>query len=436
MRRAIEEGNGSADAFANSTVFLQRVIGEAADGSKGAADSLAAIGLSYEDLIDLAPEEAFIKVAGATNELGSQSASTAAKAGLLGGGYRELGAFVNQTEAEIRAQTEALAENAVVMSDDQVTAVDGFDAASRKLRDTFSGITTNIGSALIPLMTKLIDGVSAAIPILKDTFAPIWDALQEIWIEMQPALAGIGDTLVNDLLPALQDIWNAISPVLIPVIKVLISLLFNNLKTAFGVISGSISLVASLLTGDFAGAWESVKKIAVAVMNGIITVYNNTIALIPGVSKIDMVEFADNVETASDSVDKSATKAKDALVGSNGKGGLIKGTADVSTASDKLAKALKESSKDIVDDSKDRTKKLLADYAAEVAAIGDRLRAEEQDKIDRAAANKTFREDELEASKTAWGITDVEYGLAQASLETISSDKYAELIEQAGGVWH
>ena len=100
FRRAIEEGNGSADAFANTSIYLQRVIGDSADGNKEAADSLAAIGLTYEDLIGLAPEEAFTRVLGATNELGTQSEQTAAKAGLLGRGFAELGGFANLTEAE------------------------------------------------------------------------------------------------------------------------------------------------------------------------------------------------------------------------------------------------------------------------------------------------------------------------------------------------
>ena len=42
-----------------------------------------------------------------------------------------------------------------------------------------------------------------------------------------------------------------------------------------------------------------------------------------------------------------------------------------------------------------------------------------------------FHDDELTANKKAWGITDVEYGIAQAALETLSAEKYAALIEQA-----
>ena len=54
-----------------------------------------------------------------------------------------------------------------------------------------------------------------------------------------------------------------------------------------------------------------------------------------------------------------------------------------------------------------------------------------QSRVFRDKREAKFRDDELEANKTAWGITDVEYKIAQASLETLSADKYAALIEQA-----
>ena len=71
------------------------------------------------------------------------------KAALLGRSYTGLGGFANMTTAEITALTGSVAENAVTMSGDQVTAVDNFDAALRTLRDSVGGVTTGIGSALI-----------------------------------------------------------------------------------------------------------------------------------------------------------------------------------------------------------------------------------------------------------------------------------------------
>ena len=199
--------------------------------------------------------------------------------------------------------TDSVAENAVKMSGDQVTAVDKFDTASRGLRDTIGGLTTGVGSALIPVLTKLIDGVQAAIPILKETFTPIWNALKEVWLELQPTLKQLGTTLTQDLLPALQKMWKAIAPVLIPAIK--------DIGSGCSAITSKPPLrlslvrsvgVAALLTGDFAGCLErQLKRSPQGVMNhassGSIT---TPWAGCPGVSKIDMADFADNVEDAVD----------------------------------------------------------------------------------------------------------------------------------------
>ena len=61
----------------------------------------------------------------------------------------------------------------------------------RDMRDTLSGAATKVGTALIPIITKLMSGIQLAIPILRDTFAPIWTALQELWAELQPTLETI-----------------------------------------------------------------------------------------------------------------------------------------------------------------------------------------------------------------------------------------------------
>ena len=295
--RAIEETNGDAGSFDKVVLRLSKSIGDASNGNKAAQEGFDKLGLSWEDLADKSPDEALKAVVGAANESLNATDGASVKAALLGRAYTNLGGFANLTTSEMTTLTDSVAENAVTMSGDQVTAVDKFDTASRGLRDTIGGLTTGVGSALIPILTKLIDGVQAAIPILKDTFTPIFEALKEVWLELQPTLAQLGTTLTKDLLPALQKIWQAIAPVLIPVMKVWIGLISNNLKTSFQVIAGAISFVAALLTGDFAGAWQAAQKIAQAVMNGIIGVYNNTIGRLPGVSKIDMQTFADNVDS-------------------------------------------------------------------------------------------------------------------------------------------
>ena len=418
------------DGVTDSAQELQLRLAEASQDASGpAVAAFKKLGLSSADLIAASPEDSFLQVITALQGVSNASDKKFLADELLGGSSEKLSGVINASSEEFQGLTDSIRENGDIISNEGIADANEFNLAMGRLSGVFGGIASTVGTAVIPLLTKLLDGVSAAIPILKDTFAPIWEALQEIWVDLQPALADIGDTLINDLLPALQKIWNAISPVLIPVIKVLIRLLFNNLKTAFGVISGAISLVASLLTGDFAGAWESVKKITAAVMNGIITVYNNTIGLIPGVSKIDMVTFADNIEIAEDAVEDLAETA------ATSSETTVRVIGETAQAAEDAAEKVLAAERQLRIDWVTERKKLLADalelHKQQVQDRQDALDAE-------IAAIEAFREkergfqaDQLTELKEQFGVTDVEYKIAQASLVTLSADKYAALIEQA-----
>ena len=156
------------------------------------------------------------------------------KAALLGRSYTNLGGFANLTTDEMTALTDSVADNAVKMSGDQVTAVDKFDTASRGLRDTIGGLTTGVGSALIPVLTnsdRWCNGRRSRYS--KKRLRRSGMRCKEVWVELKPTLEQLGTTLTKDLLPALQKMWNAISPVLIPVVKIFIGLLVNRLLTTF-----------------------------------------------------------------------------------------------------------------------------------------------------------------------------------------------------------
>ena len=86
-------------------------------------------------------------------------------------------------------------------------------------------------------------------------------------------------------------------------------------------------------------------------MNGIITVYNNTIGLIPGVSKIDMLEFADNMEVADDAMKDTATQAGTTATAIEGTG----------TTAGTAAQAVKDAAADVLI----AEQKLTDDWATE-----------------------------------------------------------------------
>ena len=107
------------------------------------------------------------------------------------------------------------------MSGDQVTAVDNFDAALRTLRDSVGGVTTGIGSKLIPILTSR-----------------------------------------NQLLQRMtccrrsKILCKTLGPVLMPILRAFAKIFGGNIKTVLVVVANLLKGVAQVLTGDFSGAWE------------------------------------------------------------------------------------------------------------------------------------------------------------------------------------
>ena len=171
-RRAIEETNGKATAFDDTVLRLQRSIGEAGAGNKAYSDDFEAIGLSWQDLETMSPEDALLAVLSATNDNLNASDGAAVKAGLLGRSYADMGGLANDSGADIRKMLASVEESAVVMGGDAVSSVDEYDAAMREMRDTFGKIAIAIGTKVIPKITAVIKGIGAMYTAVSPVLTP------------------------------------------------------------------------------------------------------------------------------------------------------------------------------------------------------------------------------------------------------------------------
>ena len=165
------------------------------------------------------------------------------------------------TAGEFAELEKNVAATADVISTQDLAAAKALTQNMDDMKASIGKAFTTLGTAVIPVLNKLFDGIKEAIPVLRDTFAPVFEALKELWQDLQPTLADLGDTLVNDLLPALQSIWQSISPVLIPALKLFMGLIGQ--ATANGIRRyqrRTSKTVAALLRGDFAGAWLAFRK--------------------------------------------------------------------------------------------------------------------------------------------------------------------------------
>ena len=388
LQKLAEAANraGSEDGLEGVTDTAQELqlqLGElATTGGGRAKDALDGLGLSAQALQDMEPEAAWRAVVAEIQKIPNVAERAIAAEEVFGGSSEKLAGIVNMTNAEFAGLLDTVEKTGDFLTDEQLGDARKFTAEITKLKDSFGGMANSIGSKLIPHLTSAVKFFN------------------------------------EELLPPIKDIANVLGPILMPILRAVGNIFGGVIKTVLTVVANLLKGVAQVLTGDFSGAWESAKKIAQAVMNGLITVYNNTIGLIPGVSKIDMVQFADNIEIAEEAVeDLGAASGETVEV--------------VKVASQEIVEAARQLTADLKAEGEQRLADALAqhkqDFEDRKEAYAARLRLMEEFK----AATAQFRDDELTSLRNQFDLTETEYRLSQAAIRDLTADQFAELIQMS-----
>ena len=374
------------DGVTDSAQELQLRLAEASQDASGpAVAAFEKLGLSSADLIAASPEDSFLQVITALQGVTNASDKKFLADELLGGSSEKLSGIINTSSEEFQGLTDSIRENGDIISNEGIADANAFNLALGKLSGGFGQIATQVGTAFIPLLTEIIEGIT------------------ELWQEIDG--------------PVLQ------------VLGIFTDILGGVLRNAFKIIAGAINIVAGILTGDFSQAWRGIQQVAQGVMNQIILIYNNTIARLPGVSKIDMLTFADNIKIAEDAAEGLAETA---ATSSETTVRVIGETAQA--AEDAAVKVLAAERQLRIDWVKEREKLLAAALEMHKQQVQDR-----QDALDaEIKAIEEFRErergfqaDQLTELKEQFGVTDVEYRIAQAAIRSLTTAQYAALLQQS-----
>jgi hypothetical protein len=138
---------------------MQKSIYDAEKGLSTAKDALALLGLSVADLKGLKPEDQFYLIAQRLDAIKDPSLKAAAAVELLGRSGTTLLPMLGQL-GEMRAEARRLG---FVMSEEDAKAAHAFGDAITALRAAFSGVQYAIGSAVAPLLTRLVRALSEGV---------------------------------------------------------------------------------------------------------------------------------------------------------------------------------------------------------------------------------------------------------------------------------
>lgn len=159
LRQAFTDAGVGADAVGSSVNKMQRTIVEAATAGGAASDALNDIGLSARDLVGLAPEDQFQRVAAAISAIQDPAQRSAAAMAIFGKSGGELlplfadGGAIENAERVLGKMPEVLGRNVPIL--DSIS--DAFDRLPNKATQLFAGILDQIA----PSVQAILEGLES-----------------------------------------------------------------------------------------------------------------------------------------------------------------------------------------------------------------------------------------------------------------------------------
>jgi hypothetical protein len=151
-----------------------------------------------------------------------------------------------------------------------------------KAKRAFEDLTQGAVTAIAPLAAAVLPGLTAAINGTVSFFETNWPRLQaiamQVWnwfsVNLLPTFREIGTgiaSIVVSIVGIFRTYWPQIMSVVGPYVRAFGGLVKSTLTT----IANVVKLVASILRGDFGGAWQAIKGIASSAVSGIASLMKN-----------------------------------------------------------------------------------------------------------------------------------------------------------------
>jgi hypothetical protein len=162
------EAGVSVETLQKAFAKMNLTLGQAASGNKTAIAAFENLGLSVKDLLQLAPEQRYIKIIQATRWLGDETRQTAGAFAIFGKSASEQIGIIN---SDIEQSITKFKKLNATLSDDQQAALDSFSETKHAFSETFGAGLERLLADTAPIFEEFLKGLMNG----KDS----WKGLQE-----------------------------------------------------------------------------------------------------------------------------------------------------------------------------------------------------------------------------------------------------------------
>lgn len=150
-------------SLSTSLRVMQTNISEAASGSKSATAALNGVGLSVAQLRGMQPEQQFQAIAEQISRIKDPADRARAATELFGRAGADLLPMFEQGASGIRKATDEARRLGLILSNEQLQALQTADDAIKRLDTSFSNLARTLTARVAPALSRFFESVAAAI---------------------------------------------------------------------------------------------------------------------------------------------------------------------------------------------------------------------------------------------------------------------------------
>lgn len=231
----------------SSFTRMSKTINDAAMGSKSAQQALASIGLEAKDLINLAPDQQFEKIAASIQDIQNTTQQKGAISDIFGKGGVENIALITSNIREAREEYESFN---IALTQGQLEQTSVFGDTAKTVGTLFTGITQLVVSEVVPAFTDVLNVIKEIILGTGDLRSFARATANVILIVAEVMTAGLAAALipVDALINGLKFILNialAIKDAFVGLGSVLSGGKWTGVRDPFAIKPSTLSLSAA-----------------------------------------------------------------------------------------------------------------------------------------------------------------------------------------------
>lgn len=219
----LERNGANIDGLQTGLKTLANTMDDASNGSSSAQEKFDRLGVSFTNIDGTmkSTEQMFNDIVMALSSMPESAERTALATDLLGKSATELQPMFNSGSQAIEELKQNAHDLGLVMSDEAVKSGAEMQDMLTDLESSFGALKTQMGAALMPILTELISFVVDNMPFIQDLIARLQPVAQGFFDMLIPII----EQLITELLPVFEDLITTIQPLLADLIEAVLPII-------------------------------------------------------------------------------------------------------------------------------------------------------------------------------------------------------------------